>query len=92
MNNPSLYLNYNKFNTMGNCEDFAGNEKKKKKKKKEFVEREGDWPCYRCKNLNFAFRDKCNKCQMTRDESEKKFYEVGEELLKLADLSIYNKA
>ena len=92
MNNPSLYLNYNKFNTMGNCEDFAGNEKKKKKKKKEFVEREGDWPCYRCKNLNFAFREKCNKCQMTRDESEKKFYEVGEELLKLADLSIYNKA
>lgn len=93
LNNPSLYLNYNKFNqvlTKQNM-DCARNEKKKKKKKKEFVEREGDWPCYRCKNLNFAFRDKCNKCQLSKDESEKKFTEVGEELLKLADLSIYNK-
>ena len=26
---------------------------KKKKKKQEFVEREGDWSCYRCKNINF---------------------------------------
>lgn len=66
-------------------------ENKKKKKKKEFVEREGDWSCYRCKNLNFSFRVKCNKCGFPREESEKKFNEVGEQLLKLADLSIYDK-
>ena len=66
-------------------------EKKKKKKKQEFIEREGDWSCYRCKNINFSFRDKCNKCQLSKEESEKKFVEVGEALLKLADLSIYDK-
>ena len=66
-------------------------EKKKKKKKQEFVEREGDWSCYRCKNINFSFRDKCNKCQLSKEESEKKFVEIGEALLKLADLSIYDK-
>ena len=105
INSPSFFFNYkNKFNLENNNynyyyntkNEFNHNEKKKnknkKKKKKEFIEREGDWPCYRCKNLNFAFRDKCNKCQMTKEESEKKFVEAGEELLKLADLSIYNKA
>ena len=66
-------------------------DKKKKKKKQEFEEREGDWPCYRCKNINFSFKNKCNKCLLSRDESEKKFVEVGEALLKLADLSIYDK-
>ena len=66
-------------------------EKKKKKKKQEFIEREGDWSCYRCKNINFSFRDKCNKCQLSKEESEKKFTEVGEALLRLADTSIYDK-
>lgn len=64
---------------------------KKKKKKQEFVEREGDWSCYRCKNINFSFRNKCNKCLFSKEESEKKFAEVGEALLKLADISIYDK-
>lgn len=64
---------------------------KKKKKKQEFVEREGDWPCYKCKNINFSFRNKCNKCMLSKEESEKKFAEVGEALLKLADVSIYDK-
>lgn len=64
---------------------------KKKKKKKEFVEREGDWSCYYCKNLNFGFRQVCNKCGSSREKSEQKFLEVGEQLLKLADLSVYTK-
>ena len=66
-------------------------DKKKKKKKQEFVEREGDWSCYRCKNINFSFREICNKCQFSKEESERKFKEVGEALLKLADSSVYNK-
>ena len=78
---PMNYLKYN------NC--LKNN--KKKKKKKEFIEREGDWSCYRCKNINFSFRDKCNKCQFSKEESEKKFIEVGEALLKLANMSIYDK-
>ena len=97
VNNPSIFLNYNnkifqKIDNYNKNKDYIHNERKKKKKNREFVEREGDWPCYQCKNINFAFRNKCNKCQMTKEESEKKFVEVGEELLKLADLSIYNKS
>ena len=96
VNNPSFLINNNKnipINNTGNKnKNYGNNEKKKKKKNKEFVEREGDWSCYRCKNINFAFRDKCNKCKMTKDESEMRFKEVGQALIKLADLSIYKKS
>ena len=69
--------------------------KKKKEKKKRrinFVKREGDWICYKCKNLNFAFRRLCNKCKLPKEESEKYLFDIGNELMKLADLSIYNKS
>lgn len=81
-----LPFNYNVINYRNNNMD-----KKKKKKRPEFVEREGDWSCYRCKNINFSFRGKCNKCQLSKEESEKQYTEVGEALLKLADVSIYDK-
>ncbi len=81
-----LPFNYNVINYRNNNMD-----KKKKKKRPEFVEREGDWSCYRCKNINFSFRGKCNKCQLSKEESEKHYTEVGEALLKLADVSIYDK-
>ena len=42
-----------------------------KKKKKPFVEREGDWICFQCKNLNFAFRTNCNRCHLTKNENQK---------------------
>ena len=42
-----------------------------KKKKKPFVEREGDWICFKCKNLNFAFRTNCNRCHLTKSENQK---------------------
>ncbi len=41
-----------------------------KKKKKPFVERVGDWICIKCKNLNFSFRMICNRCQLSKSESE----------------------
>jgi len=44
-----------------------------KKKKKPFIEREGDWVCYKCKNLNFSFRLTCNRCQITKEDNEKIF-------------------
>ena len=36
------------------------------KKKKTLVEREGDWLCPKCKNLNFAFRILCNRCKLDK--------------------------
>lgn len=41
-----------------------------KKIKKPFIEREGDWVCHQCKNLNFSFRVFCNRCQLSKDENE----------------------
>lgn len=61
--------------------------KKNKKKKKEFIQRENDWICYRCRNINFSYRVKCNKCHLEKEESEKKYNEVGEKLLKLVNNS-----
>lgn len=40
------------------------------KEKKPFVQREGDWDCMKCKNLNFAFRAHCNRCKCSKTDSE----------------------
>ena len=37
-----------------------------KRKPKPFTEREGDWICNCCKNLNFAFRVECNRCKLPK--------------------------
>ena len=42
-----------------------------KKKAKPFIERSGDWFCFNCKNLNFAFRLVCNRCHISKIESLK---------------------
>lgn len=44
--------------------------KKKNPKKKKLNERDGDWTCFKCKNLNFAFRSFCNRCQMSKVQSD----------------------
>jgi hypothetical protein len=38
---------------------------------KGFKERDGDWTCYYCKNLNFKFRNECNRCHITKEISDK---------------------
>ena len=38
---------------------------------KGFKERDGDWTCYYCKNLNFTFRNECNRCHITKETSDK---------------------
>jgi hypothetical protein len=34
--------------------------------KRPLIEREGDWKCDSCSNLNFAFRSECNRCHLTK--------------------------
>lgn len=46
------------------------NNKYQKKIQKPFTERTGDWICKKCKNLNFAFRQECNRCKFPKKESE----------------------
>ena len=36
------------------------------KKKKPLIERKGDWQCPKCHNLNFAFRQSCNRCKLPK--------------------------
>jgi hypothetical protein len=45
--------------------------KTKKEKVKNFVEREDDWVCFYCQNLNFSFREYCNRCNAYKNDSEK---------------------
>ena len=45
--------------------------KTKKEKVKNFVERENDWVCFYCQNLNFSFRENCNRCNAYKNDSEK---------------------
>jgi hypothetical protein len=56
------------FNNIQNCRI----NKLCKKNHKPFVEREGDWICNNCKNLNFAFRKECNRCKFPKNEMEEK--------------------
>mmetsp|Transcript_38766 Transcript_38766/g.50757 ORF Transcript_38766/g.50757 Transcript_38766/m.50757 type:complete len:162 (-) Transcript_38766:488-973(-) len=47
--------------------------------KKALTERVGDWLCLNCNNLNFSFRDYCNRCDMDR-------FDVGKTILSEQEL------
>jgi len=32
--------------------------------------RPGDWDCWRCGNINFAMREACNKCQLSKEDAQ----------------------
>ena len=54
---------------------YDKNIKKNKKEKKirffkGFKERNGDWTCFYCKNLNFTFRKECNRCHRPKYVSD----------------------
>ena len=42
-------------------------QKSGERKKKPLVERKGDWQCPACHNLNFAFRQSCNRCKLPKE-------------------------
>jgi len=79
-NNPFCY-------NMKNNDNSKKNINKKKLKKKQYIQKEGDWPCYDCKNINFSFRNVCNRCKLPKEESEKKYKEAGERFLKLFNIN-----
>ena len=41
--------------------------------KQKFSERAGDWFCFKCKNLNFSFRTFCNRCKLSKEDSDNYF-------------------
>ena len=63
----------NKKKNNNNDNNFHKNNNNENKTQKQFSEREGDWICFNCKNVNFAFRKLCNRCQLSKIESESLF-------------------
>ena len=57
-----------------------GKSQKIKNGKNKFLGREGDWKCFNCKNINFAFRKNCNRCNYFKEESQKKSENVQNNL------------
>lgn len=57
--------------------------KKHSKCNKNFKEREGDWECSKCKNLNYCFRKKCNRCHCDKKESQQQYSIISHNLLSI---------
>ena len=49
---------------------YKNKTKKMNRRKKVFKERIGDWICFNCNNLNFSFRTQCNRCKISKNESD----------------------
>ena len=84
INNINLNINKNK-----NI-NFNNNSEHKKTKKSKLKEREGDWTCFFCKNLNFSFRKKCNRCGIQREKSDIFYDNYMENLKKLINNNLKN--
>ena len=63
--------------------------KYQKKKTRPFTERAGDWICKNCKNLNFAFRNECNRCKMSKKDCVEIIKNKEENIFE--NKNIYNK-
>jgi len=90
-NTPNNIDDINLTPTFKPAEILKETKEKDKKKKKPFVERVGDWVCIKCKNLNFSFRLICNRCQLTKIESEKLFEKYMNNLMNYVKLNDGNQ-
>ena len=66
----------NKKNKFDNSKKNAQNIKKEGKLKKPFELRAGDWTCSQCNNLNFSFRNVCNRCGIPKELSQKLYKDI----------------
>lgn len=64
----NYYYNFN--NNFPNGNFYYGGKYKKRINCKPFTEREGDWVCSGCGNLNFAFRKECNRCGLQKSQEK----------------------
>ena len=64
--NPKLINKNRRDNMHNNNNAYMSMEDKKKKP---LIERKGDWLCSKCRNLNFAFRLICNRCQLPKGDA-----------------------
>jgi hypothetical protein len=67
---PSQLVTKSGQNQNNNNNNNNNPQERSEKKKRQFAERQGDWVCMKCKNLNFSFRVVCNRCQLPKNESE----------------------
>ena len=68
-NQQKINVNFEKKNTQISNQNNQNNLLLKQK----FSERVGDWFCFKCKNLNFSFRTICNRCQLSKEDSDNYF-------------------
>ena len=67
-------------NKFDNNKKNGQNFKKEGKNKKHFEIRAGDWTCSKCNNLNFSFRNKCNRCGLPKELNNKKIEQINPEI------------
>jgi len=75
--NKNLNLNLSRKcsqNEETNSNNKHNNNNFNKQKNYRFVERQGDWICIKCKNLNFSFRVICNRCKLPKSDTQQ-FYD-----------------
>ena len=49
------------------------------------LERVGDWVCFSCSNLNFSFRKICNRCKISREESDSQHVSMQLDAMSIAE-------
>ena len=96
-NSLNLFLKQKEYSNNNNTQNSIFNtfiekkSNKNKKYKKNFESREGDWNCYFCKNLNFSFRKKCNKCGVFKKYSESLHDKCMEDILSIINNNQKNR-
>ena len=72
INNSNLLFNYNYINPYNKINNSNFPSLYNNIHAKNFRDKNGDWICNFCKNLNFSFRKFCNRCNMPKFKAVKK--------------------